>query len=350
MSSPAPLRLRPDNFTPATRTPWGGTRIRSVYKAALGLAAGDAVVGESWEISVEPSFPSRVEGSAKTLSEHLAEAPAAWLGEAVAARFGGQTPLLVKLLDAASHLSVQVHPADDDPALAPGESGKPEAWIVLDAAPGAGLYLGFRDGVSQQDVARCLADGGAMDALMSFVPVTPGDAFVIAAGTAHAIGAGVTLIEPQLVTPGRRGLTYRFWDWNRRYDANGQLDPRGKARDLHVERSLAVTDFTRQGDALVAACRSLPKGLGEGPVTRRALVDWPFFVCEEWRGTGRLDVPAAGTLLALTCTRGSLEVTGRTGTLRLRCGESGVVPAVAGALAAVAEDAVVFATRSPSGA
>lgn len=350
MSSPAPLRLRPDNFTPATRTPWGGTRIRSVYKAALALPPGDDVVGESWEISVEPSFPSRVEGSTKTLAEHLAEAPAAWLGPSVAARLGGQTPLLVKLLDAASHLSVQVHPADDDPALAPDESGKPEAWIVLDAAPGAGLYLGFRHGVRKVDVARCLTERGAMDELMNFVPVAPGDAFVIAAGTAHAIGAGVTLVEPQFVTPGRRGLTYRFWDWNRCYDANGQLDPAGKPRELHEARSLAVTDFTRRGEALVASCRSTPRLLDGGSVTRRALVDWSFFVCEEWRGTGSLEVPAAGTLLALTCTRGALELAGQTGTLRLRCGESGVVPAAAGALTVVADDAVVFATRSPVGA
>lgn len=350
MLRPTPLRLRPDNFTPATRTPWGGRRIRSFYKAELALPEGDPIVGESWEISVEPSFPSRIEGSDETLSHHLAAAPGAWLGDAVAALYGGQTPLLVKLLDAASHLSVQVHPSDDDPALAPDESGKPEAWIVLDADAGAGLYLGFREGVGKDHVARCLAEGGAMDALMNFVPVAPGDAFLIAAGTAHAIGAGCTLLEPQFVTPGRRGLTYRFWDWNRRYDAAGRLDPSGAPRELHVERSLAVTDFTRQGQALVAACRATPKVLARGPITRRLLIEWPYFLCEEWRGTGTLEVPPLGTLVGLTCTEGSLRVEGATGTLALHRGQSGVVPAAAGALRVAAEGATVFATRSPLGA
>jgi mannose-6-phosphate isomerase len=265
----------------------------------------------------------------------------------VAARFGGQTPLLVKLLDAAEALSVQVHPADDDPDLAADESGKPEAWIVLDAAPGAGLYLGFRPGVGRDDVAACLAAGGAVDALMNFVAVQPGDAFAIAAGTPHAIGAGVTLVEPQFVTPGRRGLTYRFWDWNRRYDAAGRPDPNGRPRELHVERSLEVTRWSGpRGDDFVAACRGAARVIDAGPLARTVLVDWPFFVCERWQGTGALELPAQGTMLAITCVQGALRVEGATGAIALRGGESGVVPAVAGALRVHGGDALVFTTRS----
>src|SRR5690606_5724972 len=131
--------------------------------------------------------------------------------------------------------------ADGDPALGPGESGKPEAWVVLEADAGAGLYLGFREGVHRADVERCIAAGGALDALMNFVPVTAGDAFVIEAGTPHAIGRGLTLLEPQFVAPGCTGITYRYWDWNRRYDAAGALDPAGAPRALHLARSLDVT-------------------------------------------------------------------------------------------------------------
>src|SRR5262245_61367779 len=145
-----PEKIRPDNFTPATRTPWGGTRILSRYKPALIKA--QEIVGESWEVSVEPSFPSRFADSSETLAERIAADPMSWLGRDVAARYGGQTPLLVKLLDAADHLSLQVHPTDGDPALAAGESGKPEAWVVLDVDPGCGLYLGFREGVERRDV------------------------------------------------------------------------------------------------------------------------------------------------------------------------------------------------------
>ena len=137
---------------PPSRTPWGGTKIRGHFKAGLDLPHSEGRVGESWEVSVEPSFPSRLSGSNRLLSEVISDDPEAWLGEVVCRRFGGQTPLLVKLLDAQDNLSVQVHPEHGDPELGPGESGKPEGWVVLDAEPGAGLYLGFKPGVDRERV------------------------------------------------------------------------------------------------------------------------------------------------------------------------------------------------------
>jgi len=343
----APLKLRADNFTPPTRTPWGGTRIRERYKADLDLPAGDAVVGESWEVSVEPSFPSTVVGSDTTLAEVIAAAPTAWLGDAVAARHAEQTPLLIKLLDAAENLSVQVHPADGDPSLAAGESGKPEAWIILDAEPGAALYLGFREAVDRAAVERCIAAGEALDELLNRVPVVPGDAFIIAAGTPHAIGAGVTLIEPQIVSAGRCGITYRYWDWNRRYDAAGRLEPAGEPRQLHLQRSLAVTGWqSPRGAAFVATCRAKPERLVAGPVERNLAIDWEHFAVEHWRGTGSLSIGEQGTMLAVTCVGGQLRVVGQTGALALRCGESGVIPAAAGALAVDVADGQAYAVRA----
>ncbi|MCA9619894.1 MAG: class I mannose-6-phosphate isomerase [Myxococcales bacterium] len=341
-----PRRLRADNFTPPERTPWGGTKIPRVLKAGLGLDVdASRVVGEAWEISVEPSFPSRDADSDERLDEVIATDPEGWLGPKEAAR--GQTSLLVKLLDAADDLSVQVHPADDDPALAPDESGKPEAWIVLFAEPGAGLYLGFREGVGRAEVEACLREGGRLDELMTFVTVEPGDAFVIEAGTPHAIGAGVTLVEPQLVRPGRRGLTYRFWDWNRRYDASGKRDAKGEPRELHVERSLAVTTWEGpRGEAFVARCRAVAKRMGGEGLVREQVVGWPWFGCERWRGEGALDLQPVGGLLAVTVVRGRMTLEGRTGKLRLAAGESGVVPAAAGGLRVEGEDLLAFATTA----
>jgi mannose-6-phosphate isomerase len=281
------------------------------------------------------------------LAEVIAAAPEAWLGAAVAARHGRQSPLLVKLLDAAENLSVQVHPADGDPTLAPDESGKPEGWIILDAEPGAALYLGFRAGVDRAAVEACIAGQGALDELLNRVAVAPGDAFVIAAGTPHAIGAGVTLIEPQIVSAGRRGITYRYWDWNRRYDAEGRLDPAGQPRQLHLQRSLAVTGWDRpRGAAFVATCRAQPVVLEGGAVERTVAIDWEHFVAEQWRGTGSLVLPALGTLVAVTCVGGRLRVTGDTGVLDLRCGESGVIPAVAGDLTVQADETLAYAVRA----
>jgi len=317
------------------------------YKAGLGIE-GVNLVGESWEVSVEPSFPSRFADGDGLLSEAIAADPVGWLGEAIATQHGGQTPLLVKLLDADDDLSVQVHPADGDPALTPGESGKPEGWIVLDAREGAGLYLGFQDGVGRGDVEACLAGGGALDRLMNFVPVAGGDAFVIDAGTAHAVGAGVTLIEPQYVTPGCRGVTYRFWDWDRRYDAGGRRDPAGQPRALHVARSLAVTRWDRgSGVDFVARCRATPTTVTEGAVRRARLIDWPWFVTERWEGTGALEVAPVGTLIALTAVAGEGTIDSAAGPISIRRGQSAVVPASAGALTVQATGLDLFATYSP---
>jgi mannose-6-phosphate isomerase len=342
-----PVLLRADNFTPPTRTPWGGRKILARYKAELGLPGDEPRVGESWEVSVEPSFPSRLADGNETLAEAIQRDPEAWLGAAVAKRFSGQTPLLVKLLDSADNLSVQVHPEDGDPALAADESGKPESWVILDADPGAGLYIGFREGVGRKDVEQCIADEGALDQLLNFVEVTPGDVFVIKAGSAHAIGRVVTLVEPQFVAPGRKGITYRYWDWNRRYDDRGVLDPAGKPRALHLERSLEVTDWDGpRGQAFVESCRPEIRILSEGPAQRRGLVDWEWFQVEEWGGTGSLTLPAAGTLWGLVSIGGRAELRAEGGALSLQCGQSAAVPAAAGDLTLELQDARIIATRS----
>ncbi|MCG8424744.1 MAG: class I mannose-6-phosphate isomerase [Proteobacteria bacterium] len=334
--------LRPDNFTPATRTPWGGRRILDHYKRDLTIAgAADLeVCGESWEVSVEPSFPSRFADTDEPLGEAIANHPAAWLGHDAVARGQRQTPLLVKLLDARDNLSVQVHPDDHDPALNSGESGKFESWYILDADEGAVVYMGFRDGVGKNDVERCLRGSGQLDDLLNPIPVTPGDAFVIAPGTVHAIAAGITLIEPQSVLPDRRAVTYRYWDWNRRYDRSGAQSPRGKPRELHIDRALAVTDWNApRGEEFVAACRTRSELLDSGPLRRERVSQCRYFVLERWSGTGVLRVPAQNGLLAAVCVAGSARLQCQTGdSLIIRRGQSIAVPARAGDIELITAD------------
>jgi mannose-6-phosphate isomerase len=342
-------RLHPDNFTPPQRTPWGGSKIGANYKAGLGLSDVQSKVGESWEISVEPTFPSRLVESGELLSEAIAQDPVAWLGAEIAHRHGGQTPLLVKLLDSADNLSVQVHPSGDDPKLGPGESGKPEGWVVLEAEPGGGLYLGFRPGVGASEVAACIDEGGALDELMNFVPVERGDAFVIAAGTPHAIGRGVTLVEPQWVAPGSSGVTYRFWDWNRRYNAAGDLDPTGKPRELHLARSLEVTTFLGAGDIpLSESCRfeSVPLARAEWEFHRSVALECPAFVLERWQGSGQRLFKPFGTMVTLTCVKGRARLESSSGALNLRMGESAVVPAAEGEFTLYLYRGEIFSCRS----
>jgi len=329
-----PLLLQPDNFTPPSRTPWGGRRITGRLKANAGLQ-DRGPVGEAWELSVEPDFPSRlVDGP--TLDEVLRADPALLGVEAEL----GSTALLVKLVDAADDLSVQIHPRDDDPNLAADESGKPEAWYIIEADAGAGLYLGFRDGVSRQEVETAIDEEGAVDALMSFVPVSPGDVFLIEPGTPHAIGKGVLLLEPQRVAPGRRGLTYRYWDWNRKYDSAGRLDPEGKPRALHRERALDVTRWDRpRGAALLSEVRHR-----SGPARTRDTARLEIlasktgparseqFSLRRLTGTGHLVLIAENRLRSLTVLAGRARLDdGATQTI-LSSGQTAALPACLGDL------------------
>jgi mannose-6-phosphate isomerase len=288
------------------------------------------IVGESWEVSVEPSFPSTAARSGQTLRDIIAGAPLHWLGAAVSDRYHGQTPLLVKLLDTSDNLSVQVHPDMDDRALAEDESGKPESWIVLEAEPGAGVYLGLRDGVTQRTVEECLDQRGPLDELLNFVPCRSGDAFIIRPGTVHAIGGGITLLEPQHVAPGKKGLTYRFWDWNRLYDSRGKQSPTGSPRQLHVDRSVAVTNFSVTGDRFVESCRAQPVVVNGGPLAHRRVLECPYFETEALTGTGCVDIPVKDTMVAITFVGGTGSLETAAGTVEMERGRSAVVPAAAG--------------------
>ncbi len=324
-----PVLLRADNFAPAARTPWGGRKIAGNYKQAWLLdGSRDRVVGESWEISVEPDFPAQIEGG-PLLSHFIAQAPELVLGREHA-RGRAATALLVKLIDTAEPLSVQIHPSDDYVGLSPGECGKPESWYVVDREPGAGLYLGFRPETREEDVRQALREGISLEPLLRFVPVEPGDFFVIDAGTPHAIGRGLTLVEPQHVLPGQRGITYRYWDWGRRYDANGQPSSEGALRPLHIEHALNVTAWDRMRDpdfVSSIATRAGAPSLTDAPSVRP--LAGPEGVASEWlrvsrlSGTGRLPCPQTGTLLGVTVLDGSVSA----GNATAHRGRSLVIPA-----------------------
>lgn len=357
MACPGPLLLQADNFTPPERTPWGGTQIARRFKQAL-VDDPQALIGESWELSVEPSFPSRVATSDSRLADVVAAAPREWLGDEIAAQYG-QTCLLVKILDAGDNLSLQVHPSWDDQALDDDESGKPETWIVLAQEQGAGIYLGFREGVDEQDVAACLARGGRLDRLMNFVPVEAGDVFQIRAGTPHAVGRGVTLLEPQAVKPGKRAVTYRFWDWNRLYDESGKLNAvSGKGRPLHIRRSLEVTNWNApRGEAFVDYCRVDKRTIAQeyecSNVEAWEIVTtrWYRTICIAGTGTAQtsFDTPTS-TLKALVCLSGEVTVRTPEGQLTLQAGQSAAVPACSERLTLRLDEATLYVVEERCGA
>ena len=198
---------------------WGGDRLTRYGKDA---AAGG--IGESWELSFIDGCESTVAGT--PVSEHF---PRSTWGTR-AQRFE-RFPVLTKFIDAKDNLSVQVHPDDTYALREEGSYGKTEMWIVLEAEEGAGLYLGFRETMTSEDVRR-YAEDGTLENYLDFRPVTAGDVFFIPAGTVHAIGRGVLLYEIQQSSD----LTYRLYDYHRR-------DAAGRLRELHVDRALRVSEL-----------------------------------------------------------------------------------------------------------
>jgi mannose-6-phosphate isomerase class I len=262
LALPRPVLLSSDVYTSPARTPWAGARLSKHFGKRV---PPQTRIGESWELSLGPELPSRTHDGT-LLARVIGEHPGDWLGPSGDRAAG----LLVKLLDADQALSLQIHPHDDDPGLGPDDSGKPEAWYVVGAERGAWIAFGWGDGVTKEDVVSALGlRDGSLTSLLQRVEVEVGDCFVVDAGTPHAVGPGVTLVEPQYVARGRRGVTYRYWDWERRYDAEGRLDPSGEPRPLHLERALEATRWEARGRALLE--RSFRRA---GPARRDAPLEF----------------------------------------------------------------------------
>jgi mannose-6-phosphate isomerase len=337
-----PIRLKPDNFTPPSRTPWGGTRLLGQFKGDLGIdgVSAEAPVGESWELSTSDEFHSLTE-TGERLGQIIARDPAAMLG-AEARTNGPFTSLLVKWLDAGDNLSLQIHPDDGHDGLHAGQSGKLEAWYVVAHEPGAGLYLGFQPGVGRHDVEEALTAGADLNALMAFVPVQRGDIALLEPGTPHAVGKGVTLIEPQLVAPGLNAVTYRYWDWNRRYAKDGAADRAGQPRALHVRDALAVTRWDRAADPAWLASRRASLGWPDaneparvealcGPESDCALAS-PRLRMARLCGSGHTRLPGWNALRALTVVEGEVVVGGDRDAIAVAKGCTVAIPAVAGGI------------------
>ena len=201
---------------------WGGQRLK----------AHDPPYGEAW-VAFEESRVADGRHAGRTVGELSTRYGASFLGGAVAERYGPRFPLLVKLLDCADWLSVQVHPNDEQARrlVGPEEFGKTEAWHFLEAEPGASIYAGIRPGTTREALAEAIRAGRVLDVAEQF-EVSAGETVYIPSGTLHSLGPGLLLYEVQQSSD----TTYRVYDWDR---------PATAGRKLHVEESIAVTDPRR---------------------------------------------------------------------------------------------------------
>ncbi|MHC4958729.1 MAG: class I mannose-6-phosphate isomerase [Planctomycetota bacterium] len=245
------------------RRVWGGDRL------------GESI-GEAWDLSAHSNGPSTIANG--PLAGHALSEVAPGLG------------LLAKRLDCAGNLSVQVHPRTGDP--------KTEAWVVLEAEEGAGVYHGFSAPIDAAGLRAALSDGSIVDRLR-FVKVRPGDCVFVPSGTVHAIGAGLLLFELQQSAD----TTYRLYDW-------------GREREMHVEQGLACADL----DAREAIPAVQPLGGG-----RERLVACEHFHIDRVTGDAPLVLDPADAWTALLLTGGRA----RLGELEIGPGQTVLIPASA---------------------
>lgn len=222
----------PLRFTPILKEKiWGGHQLRDLFNKSN----DDVPFGESWEVAGLPEDQSVVMNGAlkgETLGGLCTAFAKALLGPKVAAQFGTTFPLLIKFIDAAADLSVQLHPNDDIAKREHDCFGKTEMWYIMHAEPGAHIIVGFNKPMTSQSFAASI-EAGTITEDLAYIPVKAGEAFFIDAGLIHAIGAGVVLAEIQQTSD----VTYRVYDYNR-MQADGTL------RDLHIEAAKKAVDYT----------------------------------------------------------------------------------------------------------
>lgn len=226
---------------------WGGRTLESLYSRTL--PKEKTPFGESWEVVDREEAQSLVTTgrfAGKSLQDLWRDFREEVFGATAAGWKCERFPILVKILDARDKLSIQVHPPAD---LAPSLNGEPktEMWYIVDAEPGAELYVGLKEGIDREAFQSGL-DAGETAKQVHAIKPRAGEFIFIPSGRLHAIGAGLLIFEIQQ----NSDTTYRVFDWNR-----VGLD--GNPRQLHVEESMQCIDFSdvepgmtpAQGDLLV---------------------------------------------------------------------------------------------------
>lgn len=314
--------------------PWGGRRLENLGKELPPAQ----LIGESWELADLDETTAGFSGTSIIRNGQLAGQPVRdaidlWgdrlLGGVGLTDWGG-FPALIKYLDATQHLSVQVHPDADYALLNDGVHLKSECWYVIEAEPGASLYLGLREGVQVQDLISA-ARQGSVASLLNAYDAVPGTWFNVPSGTVHALGAGVLVAEVQTASD----TTFRLYDWTAEY---------GRAeRTLHLDEA--------------AGCISTdpaPRPMTLDPGAKDGLViTTPFFSVAEFRMEARETLePAVGDTgcRILMATSGSVEVRTKAEPVTLDLGDTCLIPAecLADLEVEAHDDTVLIAVRFSS--
>ena len=197
---------------------WGGKRLAEEF----GVEYDKGILAEAWILSCHPDGLTRLE-NAETLADYIKQHGAKILG--TNCQHFKDFPILIKFIDAKEKLSVQVHPPDEYALIHEGQLGKMEMWYVLDAEEDSMLWCGFNKEISRDEFIARIKDNSLVEVLNA-VPARKGEVIFIPAGTVHAIGKGVLIVEIQ----SNSNVTYRIYDY-------------GRNRALHIKQALEVTKF-----------------------------------------------------------------------------------------------------------
>ena len=306
------FNIPPLKFQPILKSViWGGEKIVP-FK---GIETDQTKIGESWEISGVPSNPSVIANGpdkGKTLPEILKVYREALVGAPVYKQYGDTFPLLIKIIDAAGDLSLQVHPDDELARKRHNSLGKTEMWYIVDTDEDATICAGLKESITPEQYEKMVADNTLIN-VVAHNKSHPGDVFFLPAGRIHAIGAGNLLVEVQETSD----VTYRIYDY-------GRVDAKtGKTRELHVEQAKDAIDYKVYPDYQSQAVPEID-GISE-------LVNCDHF------SVYRLDIdgtkvfnPVVDTFTTLTCIEGEVTVVDDRGNeVSIHRGESALIPAMA---------------------
>ncbi|MCA0971543.1 mannose-6-phosphate isomerase, class I [Halobacillus litoralis] len=282
---------------------WGGTKLKEIF----GYSIPSDETGEAWCISGHANGPNVIQNGpleGRTLREAWDEHRALFANEQ-----GEEFPLLVKILDSKKDLSVQVHPDDTYAREVEDENyGKTECWYVIDCEPGAEIIFGHH-AKNKQEFER-MVENGEWGNLLRTISVQPGDFFYVPSGTIHAIGAGIQILETQQSSD----ITYRVYDYDR-------VGNDGKKRELHLEKSIEVTNIPHE-DPAVDRKHTLEAGL-----KKETLIEESYFSVYHWTldGTSKELNAATYQLMSVLEGEGTLETGGETYTFQK--GDHFIIPA-----------------------
>lgn len=295
---------------------WGGQAILTKKGKAAGRLSKDKLYGESWDLSsVSGDISVVANGFLKgnNLEEIIEVYMGELVGEKIFEQYGLEFPLLIKYLDCNDKLSVQVHPDDTLAEERHNSFGKTEAWYVVDCKPGASIYLGFKDlNLTREEYIAAVAES-RLEELLNRVEVKPGDVFFIPAGTVHALGAGLEVVEVQQTSD----VTYRIYDWDR-------VDSEGKSRELHTSLAVDAIDFEADAE-LLHRKYNLGKG-GEAKV-----IDCNYFsmTLHDVDGKKELDRSSLDSFVVYIALNGSVRIVADGAEETLAEGEVILIPAEA---------------------